>query len=179
MSDLLLDVSQMREAQMRVERTVSVDALASDADAFGVSGPVRLGLTVQKDRQQYRLIGKMQATLDLECSRCLAAFQLPVDEAFDVLYLPHADAKPDGDVEIEDDDLSTAYFRDQVIDLGQLVMEQCFMVVPMKPLCSEGCRGLCAMCGTNLNVGTCTCKAEWVDPRLAVLRDLKKDTKDT
>jgi len=179
MSDLLLDVSQMREAQVRVERTVSVEALASDADVFGVNGPVRLGLTVHKDREQVRLTGTMQATLGLECSRCLAAFEMPVNEAVDVLYLPHADAKTDGEVEIEDDDLSTAYYRDQVIDLGQLVMEQCFMVVPMKPLCGEGCRGLCAMCGTNLNVGTCTCKAEWVDPRLAVLRELTKDTKDT
>jgi len=179
MSDLLLDVSQMREAQDRVERIFSVDALASDADVFGVSGPVRLGLTIQKDRQQFRLIGKVQATLELECSRCLAAFELPVDEAFDVLYLPHSDAKPDGEVEIEDDDLSTAYYRDQVIDLGQLAMEQFFMVVPMKPLCSDACRGLCALCGTNLNTGTCSCTVEWVDPRLAVLRELKKDTKDT
>jgi uncharacterized protein len=179
MSDLLLDVSQMREAHAQVERTVSADGLASDADVFGVSGPVRLSASIQKDRQQYRLKGTVQATLELECSRCLVAYQMPVDEPFEVLYLPHADAKTDGEVEIEDDDLSTAYYRDQVIDLGQLVMEQFFMVVPMKPLCSEACRGLCSMCGTNLNISQCSCTASWVDPRLAVLLELKKDTKDT
>ena len=176
MSDLLLDVSQMREAHARVERTVSADALAHDAGLFGVVGPVRLAIAIQKDRQQFRLVGNVQATLELECSRCLAGFQMPVDAAFDVLYLPHSEAKGDGEVEIEDDDLSTAYFRDQVIDLGQLAMEQFFMVVPMKPLCSETCRGLCSMCGTNLNVGSCSCAARWEDPRLAVLREIKKDT---
>ena len=176
MSDLLLDVSQMREPHARVERTVWVDALANDAAVFGVGGPVRLAFAIQKDRLQFRLIGKVQATLELECSRCLAAFEMPVDEAFDVLYLPHAESKTGGEVEIEDDDLSTAYYRDQVIDLGQLVMDQFFMVVPMKPLCSDSCRGLCSMCGTNLNVRSCSCAASWEDPRLAVLREIKKDT---
>jgi uncharacterized protein len=176
MSDLLLDVSQMREARASVERTLDAVAVANDAGAFRVGGPVRLQFTIQKDRQQFRLAGSVQATLELECSRCLAAFEMPVDETFDVLYLPHADAKGDGEVEIEDDDLSTAYFRDQVIDLGQLAMEQFFMALPMKPLCSETCRGICPLCGRNLNTGSCTCAVRWEDPRLAVLREIKKDT---
>jgi uncharacterized protein len=176
MSDLLLDVSQMRDAHARVERTIAADALANDAGVFGVSGPVTLDVAIQKDRQQFRLTGRVQATLELECSRCLVGFEMPVDEAFDVLYLPHSEAKGDGEVEIEDDDLSTAYFSDQRIDLGQLVMEQFFMVVPMKPLCAPTCRGLCAMCGTNLNSGSCSCAVRWEDPRLAVLREMKKET---
>jgi uncharacterized protein len=176
MSDLLLDVSQMREAHAHVERTLAAGELANDAGVFGIGGPVRLAIAIRKDRQQFRLIGKVQATLELECSRCLVGFEMPVDEGFDVLYLPHSEAKGDGEVEIEDDDLSTAYFRDQIIDLGQLVMEQLFMVVPMKPLCSQTCQGLCSMCGRNLNTGSCTCTASWEDPRLAVLREIKKDT---
>ncbi|MEI6668104.1 MAG: DUF177 domain-containing protein [Acidobacteriota bacterium] len=176
MSDLLLDVSQVREAQVRIERAVPADALANDAEVFTVGGPVRLTFTVDKDRQQYRLKGTVTAALGFECSRCLVGFELPVDERFDVLYRPHAEAKTGGEVEIEDDDLSTAYYRDQVIDLGQLVMEQFFMVTPMKPLCREDCRGLCSMCGTNLNASTCACAEHWEDPRLAVLRAIKKDT---
>jgi len=176
MSDLLLDLSQMRETHARVERTVSADALVNEIGVFGVGGPVRLAFAVQKDGQQFRLIGQVQATLELECSRCLVGFDMPVDEAFDLLYLPHSEAKTGGEVEIEGDGLSTAYHRDQVIDLGQLVMEQFFMVVPMKPLCIGTCRGLCPMCGTNLNTGSCSCTARWEDPRLAVLREIKKDT---
>ena len=175
MSDLLLDVSQMREANARVERTFPPDVLEMDARIFRIAGPVRLGFTVHKDRQQYRLVGRLQTVLELECSRCVVDYPLPVDEPFDLLYLPHAEAKADGEVEIEDDDLATAYYRDQEIDLGQLIVEQLFMAAPMKPLCSEGCRGLCAMCGTNLNTGACTCAPTWEDPRLAVLRGLKKD----
>ena len=175
MSDLLLDVSQMREAHARVERTFPPDALAVDADLFRMGGPVQLAFTVRKDRLQYRLVGRVQTVLELDCSRCLVAYPLPVDEPFDLLYLPHAEAAHDGEAEIEDDDLATVYYRDQEIDLGQLMMDQLFMAAPMKPLCSEGCRGLCSMCGTNLNTGSCTCTPAWEDPRLAVLRRLEKD----
>jgi len=47
--------------------------------------------------------------------------------------------------------------------------------VPMKPLCGESCKGMCPVCGVNLNTGTCPGHPAWVDPRLAALEQLKKD----
>ena len=44
-----------------------------------------------------------------------------------------------------------------------------------EPLCSESCKGLCAVCGTNLNKDSCTCKREWQDPRLAALKELRRN----
>jgi uncharacterized protein len=115
-------------------------------------------------------------TLGLSCSRCLEEFALEVDEPFDVLCLPASDNTGEEEREIEEDDLTTVFYRDQTIDLGQLVTEQFYLAVPMKPLCREDCRGLCPRCGTNLNAGACGCTHAWVDPRLAGLRDLlKKD----
>jgi uncharacterized protein len=175
MSELLLDLSQMREAQGRVERTYAADDLALEGDLFRIAGPVALSLAIQKDRLQYRLSGTVQTTLELVCSRCLVAFPMPVDERFDVRYLPHAEARTDGEVEIEDDDLSTAFYRDQRIDLGHLIQEQFVLTVPMKPLCKDSCQGLCPLCGNNRNTEPCACAVSWEDPRLAVLRRLKKD----
>ncbi len=100
---------------------------------------------------------------------------MPVAESFDVLYLPHTPAGSAEERMVEDDDLSTAFYEDNVIDLGQLMQEQCYLAVPMKPLCREDCRGLCSECGTNLNSGSCECRQTWVDPRLAVLDQLRKD----
>jgi uncharacterized protein len=48
----------------------------------------------------------------------------------------------------------------------------------MKPLCAEACRGLCPECGTNLNSVTCSCRHEWVDPRLAALKGLLNQEKE-
>ena len=78
---------------------------------------------------------------------------------------------------MEDDDLTTAFYGNDEIDLGQLVLEQFYLALPMKPLCRESCRGLCPECGTNLNTATCSCVREWTDPRLDGLRALR-DTGD-
>jgi uncharacterized protein len=97
---------------------------------------------------------------------------MPVDAEFDLRYQPHALNAGEGEREIEEDDLTTAFYENDEIDLGQLMREQFYLALPMKPLCREDCKGLCAQCGTNLNTGTCDCSPVWEDPRLAALKNL-------
>ena len=175
MSELLLDVGQMRDAEARIERTFAPGVLPTDQTICRVVAPVALSVVVRKDRMQFRLVGRVKTVIELSCSRCLDGFATPVDEAFDVLYLPHAPAGSGEERMVEDDDLSTAFYSDNVIDLGQLMQEQCYLAVPMKPLCRDDCRGLCPVCGTNFNTGSCECRPAWVDSRLAVLEQLRKD----
>ena len=92
---------------------------------------------------------------------------------FDLVYHPQTSNVGEGEKEVEEEDLSTAFYDDQKIDLAQLMREQFYLALPMKPLCGDGCRGLCPVCGTNLNRGTCDCNREWEDPRLAVLKNMK------
>jgi uncharacterized protein len=173
MSELLLDLSRMRESRDRVDRTLEPSALpAADAEEFRVEAPVRLAFDISKDGSQFHLVGHVASSLTLACGRCLDDIVLPVDLAFDLLYLPHKDNAGEAEVEVEDDDLTTAFYGNDEIDLGQLVLEQFYLAVPMKPLCRESCRGLCPECGTNLNTATCTCVREWTDPRLESLRTL-------
>ena len=75
---------------------------------------------------------------------------------------------------IEEDDLGVSYYKDETIDLGEVVREQFYLALPMKPLCRETCKGLCPVCGANRNRETCTCETTWVDPRLEALKALKK-----
>jgi uncharacterized protein len=175
MSELLLDVGQMRDPEARIERTFAAGVLPTDQSICRIAAPVALSVVVRKDRMQFRLVGRVKTAVELTCSRCLESFPLAVDEPFDVLYLPHTAPGPGEERMVEDDDLSTAFYEDNVIDLGQLMQEQCYLAVPMKPLCKEDCRGLCSVCGTNLNTGSCECRPAWVDPRLAVLQQLRKD----
>lgn len=70
------------------------------------------------------------------------------------------------------DDFSESFYRGDVIDLGQLIEEQFYLALPMKPLCRPDCKGLCSHCGTNLNVASCDCQVRWEDPRLAGLKAL-------
>lgn len=169
---LFLDLSLMREARERIERTIPPSVFDAEGEAYRVESPVHLAFDIHKDGKQFHLVGGVKAALRLSCGRCLEDYTFPVDAPFDVLYLPHSANAGEGEVEVEDEDLTTAYYRDEQIDLAQLVREQFYLAIPMKPLCQEGCRGLCVHCGTNLNSGSCNCAQEWTDPRLESLRSL-------
>ena len=172
---MLLDLRQMRGAHDHFEQTYPATAFDSGREDYVVAGDARLALDVHRDRDQFRLAGQLSTTLELSCCRCVDRFTWPVDLAFDLLYLPQADNRGEGDIEIEEDDLATAYYRENQIDLGQLMREQFYLVLPMKPLCGNACRGLCAVCGMNLNRGTCNCVHAWEDPRWAGLRALRSE----
>ena len=76
------------------------------------------------------------------------------------------------EVELQDEDLDTAFYRDHVLDLAEMLREQFYLALPMQPLCRPDCQGLCPTCGIDRNVETCQCKTEWMDPRLSVLKTL-------
>ena len=169
---LPLSLNQIRTAQDRIERVLRPDQFEPDED-YTVVTPVSLAFDIFKNTQAFRLAGRVQTTLEMKCSRCLEPFMVPVDQEFDLRYQPHTVNGGEGEREIEEDDLTTAFYENDEIDLGQLTHEQFVLSLPMKPLCSDACRGLCPVCGTNLNKSACDCKPVWEDPRLAALRELR------
>jgi uncharacterized protein len=171
---LSLNLANIRAQQERFEQVYAPSVCAGSSEDFAVAAPVALAFDIFKDKDQFRLAGRVQTTLRLPCSRCLEPFTSPVDASFDLRYHPRSQNVGEGERQVEEDDLSTAFYEDETIDLGQLIREQFYLSLPMKPLCHEGCRGLCPECGTNLNRGTCDCTHEWVDPRLAALKALKR-----
>ena len=177
-----LDLSQIKTPQEKFERVYQPEAFAlpeavaagARGDDVRVTSPVSLKFEIFKDKSAFRLVGRTETTLETPCSRCLEAITVPVAAAFDLRYQPHtAVAESKAEQEIEEDDLTTAFYENDEINLEQLMREQFYLALPMKPLCGEDCKGLCPLCGTNLNRGTCSCTREVVDPRLAVLKELR------
>jgi DUF177 domain-containing protein len=172
---LALNLARIRTPHERFEQTYAPGQLES-TDDFRVVEPVSLAFDIAKDNQQFRLVGTVRTTLEMPCSRCLELFIMPIDQAFDLRYQPHAQNSGEGEREIEEDDLTTAFYENDEIDLGHLMREQFYLALPMKPLCRADCQGLCSVCGTNLNKGACSCKREWEDPRFAALKKLKSES---
>lgn len=176
---MILDLSRLRGGGGRIDRQDPPEALGSTEDDFRVVTPVVFGADVRKDREKVRLTGRMTTELEVPCSRCLEPFRIPVDSPFDLLFLPVTDQAAvtvDDDYQLGDDDVTASFYEDESIDLAQVMREQCYLALPMKPLCRPDCQGLCPVCGTNRNSGTCTCQAEWVDPRMEALRRLRDDS---
>jgi uncharacterized protein len=81
---------------------------------------------------------------------------------------------PARDEAAAEEDVSLSFYDDDEIDLSPLVRESMILSLPTRPLCGEECRGLCAHCGANRNTTECACRDDWSDPRLDVLRTLKR-----
>jgi uncharacterized protein len=167
-----LDLTRYRQPEEHFSRTLQPADVGQEGEAYRVVAPVHLDFDVQKDKEKFRLVGTMRTELELPCSRCLEPFRMPVDTSFDLRFLPASEISAEEEREVQDDDLDTSYYRDDQIDLNELLREQVYLALPMKPLCRDDCKGLCPQCGTNWNTGTCTCTTEWEDPRLAALKGL-------
>jgi uncharacterized protein len=170
-----LDLRAIEGSRTDVHRRFSAGALTpAGGRQYRVAGVVTVDLLVLKGGGDYRLSGRIEGELELDCSRCLEPFRLDVGIGVDLLFLPASENRGDGEVRIEEEDLTTAFYRDEQIDLRHLVQEQFQLALPMKPLCRADCRGLCIVCGGNRNAVPCQCVDTWEDPRLAGLKRLLK-----
>jgi uncharacterized protein len=170
---MLLDLTRYRQPTAQFSRSFEPAELAQDGDAYTVLTPVLLAFELRKDKDRFRLVGRVEARLQLACSRCAEGYPLDVRSEFDLRYWPVREAENEPDAEIGEDELETSYYRDDQIDLDELIREQFYLALPMKPLCDTACRGLCPHCGTNLNTGACGCAPKPEDPRLSALRALQ------
>jgi uncharacterized protein len=175
---LVLEVSRLREGQDPFDRVVAAADLPREED-YRVVAPVELVSRVGRDRANVSVTGTATTTLELDCSRCLEPYRVPVKADFDLRYLPQVEAPDPGEeIAIDDEDVNTAFYKGGVIDIGEMLHEQLYLTLPMKPLCRPDCRGLCPVCGVNRNVASCDCDARWEDPRLAALKALLDDNDD-
>lgn len=128
--------------------------------------------------------GQLDGWVEVACSRCIGPVKLVVSEPIAVTFLPQADVAPhdDQDEELADevepasfdeDDMDVYSYVGEEVDLEPLLREQIILAVPFAPLCSEDCKGLCPVCGIDLNTGNCTCDRTPIDPRWAALKNLK------
>ncbi len=176
---MLLSLNEIRSEDTHVDRVFEPGDFTPRPDDYLVAGVVSLSLDLHVRDEHVRVSGRVQAPLTLACGRCAEPFALPVDAAFDLEYVPEVEVEEKPEREIEPEEFALAYYQDNAIDLAALMQEQFYLALPMKPLCRSDCRGLCAICGQNLNQGTCECRASWEDPRLAVLRSLMPPAAET
>ncbi|MEG1536779.1 MAG: DUF177 domain-containing protein [Clostridiales bacterium] len=116
--------------------------------------------------------GQYRGELLLQCSRCAERFAYQVKGIYDGEYLAERLEQPD----LFREEPQRGFSGD-TIDLTPALLEEIYLELPMQPLCREDCRGLCPICGINLNSNSCSCGRDDIDPRwekLKYLVDSKK-----
>lgn len=128
--------------------------------SFGGKEPVvedgmAISLILTKERGNAIVAqGKINGDIRLKCGRCLKEYSQAVDASFTAVY------KSAGEFTKEDSESETRMYENNEIDFSEIIAESIILEKPMKPLCGPDCRGLCPVCGKNLNMGQCGCKRE-------------------
>ncbi len=125
--------------------------------------PVRVIGAVEQSAGVVTLKAQVQYRYDGNCDRCTGAIHR--DEVLEIEHILVVSLNH------EDND-SFVLIDNYQLPLDELVQEDLLLSQPLKVLCKEDCRGLCPQCGKDLNQGTCGCRQDTVDPRLAVLKQL-------
>jgi uncharacterized protein len=87
-------------------------------------------------------------------------------------------AKNEAYLEDASDADEISYIEDCNLDIDMLVLDELYTILPMNVICKEDCKGICKVCGTNLNESTCDCDQTVPDPRMAVFSDIFNQFKE-
>jgi uncharacterized protein len=174
---MLMNLSDVLSEQHKtVEGTVPLELesvkLKSGSYQILKKEPVHLVISHVKEKV-YRVEGSARLWIQMPCDRCLqdVVYELPL-EIYKQVDLGRTDADlPEG---IDESDFIDGYH----LDVDKLLMNEILIGWPTKVLCKEDCKGICNVCGQNLNEGSCDCEDTGLDPRLSVVRDLLKNFKE-
>ncbi|MDP2690016.1 MAG: DUF177 domain-containing protein [Deltaproteobacteria bacterium] len=173
-------VDDIPEAGLSLDLTVEGRELTEAAGGklvFSFVNPVSAHLDFHKAKADVAVTGEINATVRLECSRCLKEFEHAMDIPFSDFFVRHGAEQREK--ELRPEDMEINFLEGPDIDTSEMILAQLALEDPMQPLCSPDCKGLCPVCGADLNKGPCGCeKAEKIDQRLAGIKDFKAGGQD-
>jgi len=152
MSGFHINLATLPKGASRLEAEAEGPDLGFGAGEW--AGPIRAQLSLDKANEQVTVRGKLRARAQLECVRCLRAFEQPIETEL----LVYADRSRTSERAEEDElerDQYMKFHDGRQLDLGDEVREALLLELPITPHCREECPGLCPKCGADLNDGPC------------------------
>lgn len=164
---MLINITSIRRNEggtAHYEMAEQFSPLRFGDELISFHSPVHVQLQVTNTGKSLFVQGEIDTGLLATCGRCLEEFTFPMhlDYEDEWVYSPEATD--------EQKDTALLFDKDE-IEIGERILEQIVLALPMKFICSSDCQGLCPMCGTNLNMSKCNCRHEQIDPRLAALKN--------
>jgi uncharacterized protein len=146
-----------------------------EKEAMPLAAPIMVRVKLERTGQRVLVKGPVSTTSRLVCSRCLEEFEQPIADILYMVFTPRNQA-----VEMDDGmgSMNEEYYDGEEIDIWPILKENLLLSLPIKPVCRDDCRGLCAQCGLNLNIGECGCLVSTGHPGMARLKQLKGKLKE-
>ncbi|RLB04720.1 MAG: hypothetical protein DRG50_08420, partial [Deltaproteobacteria bacterium] len=128
---------------------------------------------LRRTRKGIEVKGRIETSVLINCARCLKEFVLPIVSEFEAFFLLMKYAPREEERELSPEELKISFLTGPELEVRDIIEEQIWLNIPMKPLCHQECKGLCSICGADLNLGECGCDRSYIDPRFAVLKGLR------
>lgn len=177
---MLIQVDRLKKGPRQVE----VDEPATDfavihelirQGEIAFEEPIHGQLTAAWAGKIIEVSGRLSSRMTLSCGRCLApvASELDVDILLCYERVVSESAAVAEEVEIAAEELGLIKFSGQEIDLGPDLEQEIIMALPQQVLCDQSCKGLCPVCGANMNQQSCSCEKPVFHSGLAALKNFK------
>lgn len=128
-----------------------------DDQILGLDGPLQVTARVSRAVDKFLIRGTIRGGVRIRCDRCLEPFCREMDSPFQVYLVVSKERADQEEIELLDEEMEVDFVKGDTVDLGDIVREQIYLSLPMRSFCKESCRGLCPVCGTNLNERSCQC----------------------
>ena len=142
---------------------------------FDFETPMQSEVKIKRAGRSVLIKGKVQTTLRLQCVRCLRELSYPLSTTYELTLHPLKEAPSEEETELGSEEMESSFFEGGEIHLSEIACEQIFLEIPYQPLCQQGCKGLCPVCGKDLNLSACECVKEKWTSGFSVLKNLKLD----
>ncbi|MBQ7943151.1 MAG: DUF177 domain-containing protein [Lachnospiraceae bacterium] len=140
---------------------------------FTVKDKSPIVLTLSNIGQSKAMVeGTLKLVLGMSCDRCLQ----DVDYTFDLSF--SVDVVSPELTEYSEDEVDTEFMEGYHLNVDALIDNEILLNWPMKILCKDSCKGICKVCGKNLNDGECGCDDFVPDPRMAAIKDIFNANKE-
>jgi len=126
--------------------------------------PLHVELLLEALVDGIHVSGTVRGTAELECRRCLREIVSPIEVDLHEVFSYPGEGEPDEVYRV----------ADEQIDLEPAVRDALMLALPLNPLCTTECRGLCSTCGADLNETDCGHSQDPVDIRWTGLEQLRR-----
>lgn len=148
---------------------------ALDEEHVRLAGETSVSARAGRKGEEVRLAGEIMARVEAACDLCARPFEVPLELKFETAFTSsESERRRSENVELQGDDLVTSVYEGGEIDFDEVVREQILLGLPTRLRCREDCKGLCPVCGADLNEAECGCQKQEIDPRWAGLASLKE-----
>lgn len=153
---MIIDAKKITEEGRSFRGSLELDDKFLIDDGGYFAGDLRYDVRLIRNGDQIKARGSIKTAISLRCIKCLQNFEVKINSVFDIILFPSNFIQIKNQ-HLNDDDMEYIFYEGNEIDVDKILVEHLNFLIPINPICNPGCKGLCPVCGVDLNHEKCKC----------------------